>query len=107
MRQNRGDAEQRLWQGLRRNAIGFRFRSQYAFRDYDLDFYCPEARLAVEVDGDMHNKTRDKKRDDFFAEHGIETLRISTGDLYPSIRPALEAIYAKCVERTGREPFPD
>ena len=55
LRNNMTDAEQQLWRHIRRGQIeGFKFRRQHLFRDYILDFVCPEAKLVIEVDGGQH-----------------------------------------------------
>ena len=43
-----------LWLALRRNDAGLRFRRQYPAGPYVLDFYCAPARLAIEIDGEVH-----------------------------------------------------
>jgi very-short-patch-repair endonuclease len=52
---------------------------------YVLDFYCPRARLAIEVDGAGHGMgdrpVRDERRDAWLSERGITTLRFAAGDL--------------------------
>ena len=50
---------------------------------YVLDFYCPAARLAVEVDGELHDPERDAARDAFMANLDIRTLRIPSWELFP------------------------
>src|SRR5581483_706239 len=55
-RTNPTDAEAMLWECLRaRRLNGFKFRRQHPNRRYVVDFYCHEARLIVEVDGDIHD----------------------------------------------------
>lgn len=44
---------------------------------YRLDFYCHEAMLAVEMDGEQHEISRDAARDAALAEIGILTYRVS------------------------------
>jgi len=60
--------EARLWQVLRERPGGIKFRRQHPVGPYIVDFYCPAARLAVEVDGEAHgmgdNPARDEDRDD-------------------------------------------
>ncbi|MGI8478183.1 MAG: endonuclease domain-containing protein, partial [Thermomicrobiales bacterium] len=49
------DAEERLWQAIRRRQVGgARFRRQHPIGGFALDFCCPEHRLVVEVDGPVH-----------------------------------------------------
>jgi very-short-patch-repair endonuclease len=70
-----------LWLRLKnRKHGGFKFRRQHPIGPYVLDFYCAEARPAVEIDGEVHNSpdqvAHDRRRDAYFREHGIETLRL-------------------------------
>jgi len=71
--------EVRLWVRLRQLAEGApRFRRQHPLGPYVLDFYCPGAKLCVEVDGWGHNMGeqpgRDERRDAWLAAQGIATL---------------------------------
>lgn len=80
LRQSQTDAEQKIWYHLRSRRLGgYKFRRQVPFDFYILDFYCPEKRLAVELDGGHHftdqGTEQDCKRDQFFREPGIKTLR--------------------------------
>src|SRR5579883_2859889 len=55
LRKSPTDAEIRLWSRLRRKQIeGFRFRRQQPIGRYIVDFFCPEAKLIIEVDGGQH-----------------------------------------------------
>ena len=78
---------------------------------YVLDFYIHEAKVAIEVDGDLHTlpekRAKDAVRDAFFAKNGIETLRFPTTEIYTEIDAVVEVIYRRCCERAGREPFPE
>jgi very-short-patch-repair endonuclease len=48
-------AEVILWQRLRNRQVeGYKFRRQYSIGRFVVDFYCPEKRLAIEVDGESH-----------------------------------------------------
>lgn len=75
--------ETALWQALRRS--GLRFRRQYAAGPYVLDFYCAPARLAVEVDGEIHGRgdrpARDAARDAWLKEQGVRVLRYGARDV--------------------------
>ena len=44
-----------LWTRLRQRPGGFKFRRQHPAGPYVLDFFCSEARLAIEVDGMVHD----------------------------------------------------
>ena len=54
LRKKSTDAEHELWSRLRRHRMGPKFRRQHTVGPYTLDFYCPAARLAVELDGGQH-----------------------------------------------------
>jgi len=94
-----GAAEKRLWTLLRRGNLGFRFRRQYPVAGFILDFYCPETKVAVEVDGDFHDKEKDAIRDAKLAALGILTVRVCTSELYPSAVPAADLVWKHCDDR--------
>lgn len=83
LRTNMTESEKKLWQRLRRDSLGVRFRRQVPIGPYILDFFCPSKKLAVEVDGELHNASRDANRDQFLLELGIETIRIPSWELFP------------------------
>lgn len=72
--------EELLWNEIRRNRLGYRFRKQHPLGPYVLDFYCPEAKICLEVDGFQHEFTvdRDARRDRHLTQNGILTLRFPT-----------------------------
>ena len=71
---------------------------------YHLDFYCPEASLCVEVDGEQHSERslRDSKRDSYMLENGIETIRIPSLDLFDE-HSLLAARWLRLIEERCRE----
>ena len=76
LRKNATDVENLLWQLLRRNQIlGFGFRRQHPAGSYILDFYCHQARLAIELDGGQHaeevQRAHDEKRSDWLKAQGL------------------------------------
>jgi very-short-patch-repair endonuclease len=85
-----------LWQRLRRRAGGIRFRRQHPVAGYVLDFYCPEAKLAIEIDGDAHNRgdrpARDERRDARLKALGLKVVRLSAVDALRDIDAAADAI---------------
>src|SRR5436190_19652126 len=55
LRREQTKEEKQLWQALRAGRFaGFKFRRQHPIGEYTLDFYCPLARLSVELDGFGH-----------------------------------------------------
>jgi len=82
LRKNMTTAEKILWQQLRNRKVeGLKFRRQHPVDIFILDFYCHERRLAIEVDGEIHNmedqKEWDKNRTYELNEFGIWILRFS------------------------------
>ncbi len=87
------------WQRLRQGRLeGLRFRRQHPAGPYILDFYCDEARLAVEVDGYSHGvgdrPRRDLARDAWLAACGVTTLRIAARDVLSAMEDVLATISA-------------
>ncbi|MBU0655989.1 MAG: endonuclease domain-containing protein [Gammaproteobacteria bacterium] len=74
-------AEHRLWQYLRKNQLGVKFRRQHGIHHYIVDFYCPELALVIEVDGEIHTSedTReyDQERDNLLKSCGLQVLRFT------------------------------
>jgi very-short-patch-repair endonuclease len=98
-----------LWRALRGGALErLRFRRQHPLGPYVLDFYCAEARLAVEVDGLAHSlgdgPARDARRDLWLADHGVRVLRLAASRVLEDLAPVLVEIAAAA--RTPPEPPP-
>ncbi|WP_445949834.1 endonuclease domain-containing protein [Sphingomonas sp. 2378] len=92
-----------LWRVLRERPEGLRFRRQHPAWAYVLDFHCPAARLAVEVDGEVHGRgnrpERDTRRDAFLGEHGVAVLRIPAGDVLRDLDSVVRYIVAQARDR--------
>lgn len=102
------DAERRLWRLLRgRHFEGFKFRRQYPTGIYFLDFFCVEARLAVELDGGGHGfpgqRQQDTERESFLASQGIKTLRFWNHQLRGELEAIRFEIWHALMERTGNK----
>lgn len=67
---------------LRGRELGFKFRREYPIGPYRLDFYCAEAKLALEMDGEQHEPERDQARDEWLNDQGIATLRIPSRQFF-------------------------
>jgi len=85
-----------LWRLLRQRPHGLKFRAQHPTGDYTLDFYCSDARLAIEIDGRFHDRPdqveHDRKRDEWAKGHGIDTLRVPASEVLTDVDRAAEAI---------------
>ena len=76
LRNNSTSAEASLWKTLRKSQVGgFKFRRQHSVSSYILDFYCPQLKLAIELDGEVHanpaNLQHDIDRDNWLNRQGI------------------------------------
>ncbi|MFH1321373.1 MAG: DUF559 domain-containing protein [Bacteroidota bacterium] len=77
MRSNPTQAENALWQMLRRKNTGYKIRRQQIIDRFIVDFVCLEKKLVVEVDGDIHDlqKEKDEERTSFLNERGFKVIR--------------------------------
>ena len=80
LRMNMTDAEQVLWQRIRRKQIrGVQFYRQKPLLSYIVDFYCPAAKLVIELDGSQHfekeHQIKDRLRDEALGKIGLRVLR--------------------------------
>ena len=95
-----------LWQALRSQPDGLKFRRQHPTGNYILDFFCSDARLAIEVDGEAHSRgiqlARDEARDGWLRAAGIETLRIPAVEILKDADAVMRGIVARA---TGRLPL--
>ena len=103
LRRDATDAERKLWSLLRNRQLGsLKFFRQYGIGPYILDFYCPQQRLAIEVDGGQHADKRgqehDAKRDTYLREKNIRIIRFWNNDVLQNI----EAVGQKIREETGK-----
>lgn len=93
-------AEIILWSRLRRRQIaGIKFRRQYSVNRFVLDFYCPQLKLAIEVDGPTHQGTDaqnyDQLRQLSIEGLDIQFLRFTNREVYQNIDGVLDTIYQK------------
>lgn len=92
------DAERALWAKIRRKQLkGYQFYRQKNIGNYIVDFYCPAAKLIIEVDGGQHYSERgtnkDSIRDHYLASLGFTIMRFSDTDVLGNINGVLERIY--------------
>ena len=86
--------ERKLWYALRDNQLGASFRRQHPVGPYVLDFYCPSARLAIELDGDDHTTRAesDSRRTRFLNQRGIRVIRFSNREVWSNLEGVKECI---------------
>ena len=80
LRKEMTDEERKLWFTFLKH-LPVTFKRQKIFGNYILDFFCPDALLAIELDGSQHGKeenvVKDRERDSFLNSKGIEVARYS------------------------------
>jgi very-short-patch-repair endonuclease len=106
LRHDQTDTEHQLWQAVRAGRFtGFKFRRQHAIGKYFLDFYCPFAKLAVELDGSQHGspegRQHDAERQRFLTDQGIEVLRFWNHQWHRNRAGVLLEIWYALQRRTG------
>jgi very-short-patch-repair endonuclease len=98
LRKNMTDAEMLLWAKIRgRQLKGHQFYRQKVIGSYIVDFYCPKAKLVIEVDGGQHYSAegidKDKIRDAFVEESGLKVIRFSDREVCKNLRGVIEKIW--------------
>jgi len=103
MRRAMTPPEARLWVHVRRRNLGAPVRRQHPIGPYILDFYCPAARLAIEVDGLIHDhpdvQARDRQRDSWLAKQGVEVLRIPAIHIRDELDAVLDQLHQDIMAR--------
>jgi len=97
MRKAMSEPEVMLWSRLRGRGSGRpTFRRQHPIGSIILDFYCPSARLAVEIDGSTHwddeARARDAARDRWLCDQGIEVMRIPASSVYRDLGEVVDGV---------------
>lgn len=90
LRGNMPDTEILLWSKLRGKGLnGHKFRRQYSVDKFVLDFYCPQQKLAIEIDGDSHYtvgaEEYDRDRQELIESYGISFLRFTNAEVTENI----------------------
>jgi len=97
MRKAMSEPEVMLWSRLRgRSPDRPTFRRQHPFGSFILDFYCPAARLAIEVDGATHcdeaGQAKDRARDSWLMSQGVRVSRIPAAEVYRDLSEVVDGI---------------
>lgn len=96
LRANMTYCEKIVWLYLRKKQMHVRFLRQYSVDNYVIDFYCPKLKLAVEIDGDVHDlpeqKEHDLIRQKYLEGYGIKFIRIKNEELFDNANKAFGKI---------------
>ena len=101
LRHNLTPAEATLWRALKgRGAGGWKFRRQQGIGPFILDFYCPELRLCVELDGSVHDYSfeYDEQRTAFLNAQGIRVIRFRNEQVFSCFNGVVGEIVRVCNE---------
>jgi very-short-patch-repair endonuclease len=90
-----------LWVQLRaRQPEGPRIRRQHPIGPWVIDFFCSDANLAIEIDGEAHSMgdqpRRDERKDDYLRRLGIDVLRIPAIDVLKDPSGVAMGIFDAC-----------
>ena len=97
LRNNSTEAEILLWTYLKgKQFTGRKFRRQQSIGNYIVDFYCPEEKLVVELDGDIHFdveiKKYDEERTGYIINLGIKLIRFENKEALYNLETVLKTI---------------
>ena len=106
LRQSMTEPEVMLWSRLRRRLPETPvFRRQHPIGPYTLDFFCPAAKLAVEIDGHMHGdagrQAHDERRDRWLRTQGLEVHRIAASSVYEDADEIADGLRLLALELAG------
>ena len=109
-RRNPSVAEEKVWELVRNRRLGFKFKREHPFGGYRLDFYCAEAKVALELDGEQHDPIYDAERDRYLSEFDVLVIRIPNIELFgldpeAPYRDYFEELVKHCEKRSGRPRF--
>lgn len=95
LRQNLTTAEQILWQALRNRQLnGLRFRCQHPVGRFIVDFFCPQCKLVVELDGGVHDEQAeyDTVRTEQLNAYGDRVVRFPNKEVFTNLASVLKCI---------------
>ena len=99
-------AEAKIWSCVRNRGLGFKIRRQHPIWRFIADFYCAEAKLVIEIDGDSHvepdQEEYDRARTKWLEERGYKVIRIRNEDVHRHLEDALNENYLVCSERVTK-----
>lgn len=91
-----------LWKHIKGKQLGFKFRRQCGIGKYIADFYCPEVKLVIEVDGLTHNEesvfNKDQEKERYFVTLGLKVKRYSSEQVFKFIDEVVEDLWNTCTE---------
>jgi very-short-patch-repair endonuclease len=102
LRNDQTSAETKLWTILRNRQLdGIKFRRQKPIGHYIVDFYCSDAKLVIEIDGDTHagREDYDAKRTKWIESEGYKVIRFTNEDVSSNLDSVVMEILEQCIKR--------
>ena len=96
MRHPQTPAEATLWRALRNRQLGYKFRRQHPIYRFIIDFYCAEAKLLIEVDGESHldstQEEYDQARTAYLEDQGYHVIRFTNNEVRYNLQAVTEVV---------------
>lgn len=96
LRRRQTDSEEKLWQELRRNKLGVKFKRQYSLGNFVVDFYCPSLKLGIELEGSVHMTDVARKYDlgrlKYFESLGVKMLIFWNSEIERNLKGVITKI---------------
>ena len=111
LRSDMTDAERYLWSKLKNKQLdGYQFYRQKPIGNYIVDFYCPAAKMMIEVDGGQHfyndGIKHDNERDAYINSLGLRVLRFTNIEVLKNMQGVIDSIIENMNEIPLDPPFP-
>lgn len=93
-------AENKLWMRFKnRDFKGLKIRRQHGIGPYIVDFFCPEKKLVIEVDGDIHalddQIKKDNQRELYLKNLGLQIVRYYNNDILGNLEGVMQDLYGR------------
>jgi very-short-patch-repair endonuclease len=94
MKKDATPSENELWQAIRNQKLGVKFRRQHVIEQFIVDFYCFELNLVIEVDGEIHEEQKeyDQLRTECLESCGLQVIRFRNEEVLNNIYKVLSEI---------------
>lgn len=101
-RKNMTESETVLWNALRNDINGFKFRRQHIVGDYIADFICLSEMLVIEVDGAYHDQPKQQENDlvrtDYMQKMGFKVIRFHNQDIIYDVKSVIQQIKEELIK---------
>jgi very-short-patch-repair endonuclease len=108
LRENMTYYEKLLWERLKNKQIcGVRFRRQHPIDFFIADFYCHEARIVVEIDGEIHEQQKeyDDGRSAEMERYHIKVIRFTNSEIVNNMEEVIKVIHNETSSRISSPPW--